>query len=162
MQSHAPGSKRHKSAYLSAGKEVEQLNSQFSSATGTGPVPALVKAAIPWSARRTALSLSKKDRVLKTVLGILENLTPENFDVLTDQLITSGINSADILLGVVSLIFDKAVSEPAVCPIIAKLCLYLWWELPQFPSEEPDGKPVTFRRTLLHTCQEAFEGADNL
>lgn len=160
VESHAPGSKRHKSAYQSAGQEVEQLNSQFSSATGTGPVPALVKAAIPWSARRTALS--KKDRVLKTVLGILDNLTPENFDVLKDQLITSGINSADILLGVVSLIFDKAVSEPTVCPIIAQLCLYLWVELPQFPSEEPDGEPVTFRCTLLNTCQEAFEGADNL
>jgi len=30
------------------------------------------------------------------------------------------------------------------------------------PSEEPDGKPIAFRRILLNTCQEAFEGADHL
>lgn len=158
VESYAPGSKRHKFASQSAGQE--QLNSHCSSATGTRTTPAPVNVAVPWSARRTALT--KKDRVLKTVLGIVDNLTLENFDVLKDQLITSGINSSDILVGVVSLIFDKAVSEPAVCPIIAELCLYLYWELPQFPSEEPDGKPVTFRRTLLNTCQEAFEVADNL
>jgi len=158
VESHTSIPQQHESAYESSLQE--QLNSQFSSVTGARPAPAFVKAAVPWAARRTALS--KKDQVLKKVMGILDKLTPENFDVLKDQLINSGIDSTDILLGVTSLIFDKAVSEPTVCPIIAELCLYLCWELPQFPSEEPNGKPVTFKRALLNTCQEAFEGADNL
>jgi translation initiation factor 4G len=127
---------------------------------GAGLAPALVKADVPWSASRRAMSES--DRVLKTVKGILNEITQEKFDVLKDRLINSGINSADILQGVTFLIFDKATMEPTFCPMYAELCQYLSTALPQFPSEEPDGKPISFRRILLNICQEAFEGADNL
>ncbi|KAK7304834.1 hypothetical protein VNO77_42725 [Canavalia gladiata] len=142
----------------------DQLNSQFartllSSTQGGGPTT-LLKAEIPWSARRG--TLSDKDRVLKTVKGILNKLTPEKFDVLKGQLVDSGITSADILKGVISLIFDKAVLEPTFCPMYAQLCSDLDEKLPPFPSEEPGGKEITFKRVLLNNCQEAFEGAYNL
>ncbi|XP_030535554.1 eukaryotic translation initiation factor-like [Rhodamnia argentea] len=143
----------------------DQLNSQFaraqiSSLQGGGPAPALIKAEVPWSARRG--NLSEKDRVLKTVKGILNKLTPEKFDLLKGQLIDSGITTADILKGVIQLIFEKAVLEPTFCPMYALLCSDLNEKLPPFPSEEPDGKEITFRRVLLNNCQEAFEGADKL
>ncbi|XP_061347457.1 eukaryotic translation initiation factor isoform X1 [Gastrolobium bilobum] len=140
----------------------DQLNSQFARAQnqGGGPTPTLVKAEVPWSARRG--SLSEKDRVLKTVKGILNKLTPEKFDLLKGQLIDAGITSADILKGVISLIFDKAVLEPTFCPMYALLCSDLNEKLPPFPSEEPGGKEITFKRVLLNICQEAFEGADKL
>ncbi|XP_021996822.1 eukaryotic translation initiation factor [Helianthus annuus] len=125
-----------------------------------GPAPALVKAEVPWSVRRG--TLSDKDRVLKTVKGILNKLTPEKFDLLKGQLIDSGITTADILKGVISLIFDKAVLEPTFCPMYAQLCSDLNTKLPPFPSDEPDGKEITFKRVLLNNCQEAFEGADKL
>ncbi|XP_027358510.1 eukaryotic translation initiation factor-like isoform X1 [Abrus precatorius] len=142
----------------------DQLNSQFartqiSSTQGGGPTT-LLKAEVPWSARRG--TLSEKDRVLKTVKGILNKLTPEKFDVLKGQLIDSGITSADILKDVISLIFDKAVLEPTFCPMYAQLCSDLNEKLPPFPSEEPGGKEITFKRVLLNNCQEAFEGSDNL
>ncbi|KAI5585626.1 hypothetical protein BDE02_06G157900 [Populus trichocarpa] len=142
----------------------DQLNSQFSraqlSSSQGGPAPALIKAEAPWSARRE--NLSEKDRVLKTVKGILNKLTPEKFDVLKGQLINSGITSADILKGVISLIFDKAVLEPTFCFMYAQLCSDLNEKLPPFPSDEPGGKDITFKRVLLNICQEAFEGADKL
>ncbi|KAL1372102.1 hypothetical protein HN51_002260 [Arachis hypogaea] len=143
----------------------DQLNSQFarahiSSNQVGGPSPTLVKAEVPWSARRG--SLSEKDRVLKTVKGILNKLTPEKFDLLKGQLIDAGITSADILKGVISLIFDKAVLEPTFCPMYAQLCSDLNEKLPPFPSDEPGGKEITFKRVLLNICQEAFEGADKL
>ncbi|KAK7291944.1 hypothetical protein RIF29_07512 [Crotalaria pallida] len=143
----------------------DQLNSQFgrahiSSNQGGGPAPTLVKAEVPWSARKG--TLSDKDRVLKTVKGILNKLTPEKFDLLKGQLIDSGITSADILKGVISLIFDKAVLEPTFCPMYSQLCSDLNEKLPPFPSEEPGGKEITFKRVLLNICQEAFEGADKL
>ncbi|KHN14133.1 Eukaryotic initiation factor iso-4F subunit p82-34 [Glycine soja] len=143
----------------------DQLNSQFaraqiSSNQGGGPTPTLVKAEVPWSARRG--TLSDKDRVLKTVKGILNKLTPEKFDLRKGQLIDSGITSADILKGVISLIFDKAVLEPTFCPMYAQLCSDLNEKLPPFPSDEPGGKEITFKRVLLNICQEAFEGADKL
>lgn len=105
---------------------------------------------------------AEKELVLKTVMGILNKLTPEKFDVLKYQLINSGINSADILHVVTSLIFKRAVLEQTFCPMYAELCQYLNRELPEFPSEEPDGKPIAFRRILLNSCQATFEGADKL
>ncbi|KAI3775356.1 hypothetical protein L1987_49929 [Smallanthus sonchifolius] len=125
-----------------------------------GSAPALVKAEVPWSVQRG--TLSEKDGVLKTVKGILNKLTPEKFDLLKGQLIDSGITTADILKGVISLIFDKAVLEPTFCPMYAQLCSDLNTKLPMFPSDEPDGKEITFKRVLLNNCQEAFEGADKL
>ncbi|KAK8362366.1 hypothetical protein V6Z12_A03G097100 [Gossypium hirsutum] len=108
--------------YDSKQPEASQFNrqAQISSNQLGGQTPALVKAEVPWSARRG--NLSEKDRVLKTVKGILNKLTPEKYDLLKGQLI----------LGVISLIFEKAVLEPTFC---------------QF---------------LLNNCQEAFEGADKL
>ncbi|KAL9439910.1 hypothetical protein AB3S75_018719 [Citrus x aurantiifolia] len=146
------------------GDREGQLNPQFASAQistnqGAGPAPALIKAEVPWSARRG--NLSEKDRVLKTVKGILNKLTPEKFDVLKGQLIDSGITTPDILKGVIELIFDKAVLEPTFCPMYALLCSDLNEKLPPFPSDEPGGKDITFKRILLNHCQEAFEGADN-
>lgn len=140
------------------------LNSQFGraqiSSSQGGPTPALIKAEVPWSARRG--TLSDNDRVLKTVKGILNKLTPEKYDLLKGQLIDSGITSAEILKGVISLIFDKAVLEPTFCPMYAQLCSDLNEKLPPFPAEEAGGKEVTFKRVLLNNCQEAFEGADKL
>ncbi|KAK4769382.1 hypothetical protein SAY86_027532 [Trapa natans] len=143
----------------------DQPNSQFARAqissnqTG-GPAPTLVKADLPWSARRG--NLSEKDRVLKTVKGILNKLTPEKFDLLKGQLIDSGITTADILKGVIQLIFEKAVLEPTFCPMYALLCSDINDKLPNFPPEEPGDKEITFKRVLLNTCQDAFEGADKL
>ncbi|PKI37446.1 hypothetical protein CRG98_042161, partial [Punica granatum] len=61
-----------------------------------GPAPGLVKAEVPWSARR-GLIISEEERVLRTVRGILNKLTAKKFDVLKGQLIHSGITSAEIL-----------------------------------------------------------------
>ncbi|KAL6012191.1 hypothetical protein ACLOJK_002669 [Asimina triloba] len=91
---------------------------------------------------------------------ILNKLTPEKFDLLKGQLIDSGITTPDILKDVIQLIFDKAVLEPTFCPMYAQLCSDLNERLLPFPSEEPGGKEITFKRTLLNNCQEAFEGAD--
>ncbi|RRT82207.1 hypothetical protein B296_00015950 [Ensete ventricosum] len=44
----------------------------------------------------------------------------------------------------------------------AQLCSDLNEKLPSFPSEEDNGREITFKRILLNNCQEAFEGADQL
>ncbi|KAJ6745329.1 MIF4G DOMAIN-CONTAINING PROTEIN / MA3 DOMAIN-CONTAINING PROTEIN ISOFORM 2 [Salix koriyanagi] len=67
-----------------------------------------------------------------------------------------------VFQGVISLIFDKAVLEPTFCPMYALLCSDLNEKLLPFPSDEPGGKEITFKRILLNNCQEAFEGDDNL
>ncbi|KAF3603905.1 hypothetical protein F2Q69_00033129 [Brassica cretica] len=138
----------------------ESRDSYTGSNQGSGPPPALVKAEVPWSAKRG--TLSEKDQVLKTVKGILNKMTPEKYDLLKGQLIDSGITSADILKGVIQLIFEKAVLEPTFCQMYALLCFDINGKLPSFPSEEAGGKEITFKRVLLNNCQEQFEGADKL
>lgn len=81
---------------------------------------AILRAANPWTATRGAAS--EKEKVLRTVKGILNKLTPEKFDVLVEQLLNAGIDSAGILKGVISLVFDKAVLEPTFCPMYAEMC----------------------------------------
>lgn len=44
----------------------------------------------------------------------------------------------------------------------ALLCSDLNTKLPNFPSDEHGGKPITFKRVLLNNCQEAFENSDQL
>eukprot|EP00897_Mesotaenium_endlicherianum_P000326 jgi/Mesen1/10294/ME000079S09715 len=76
------------------------------------------------------------------------------------SILTAGITSAEILQGVIALVFDKAVLEPTFCAMYAELCTRLAQALPEFPGE--DGKPIAFRRVMLNTCQESFEGAAEL
>ncbi|CAN6279166.1 unnamed protein product [Urochloa humidicola] len=137
-----------------------RVSSGNSAKAQNGPTPALIKAEVPWSVQRG--NLSEKERVLKTVKGILNKLTPEKFDLLKGQLIEAGITTADILKDVITLIFEKAVFEPTFCQMYAQLCFELNESLPAFPAEEPGGREITFKRILLNNCQEAFEGAGNL
>jgi translation initiation factor 4G len=141
-------------------QQQQQSQQQENGPTETRAVMTIAKAANPWSARRGAQS--EKEKVFRTVKGILNKLTPEKYDVLLEQMMQAGISSAEILQGVISLIFDKAVLEPSFCSMYAQLCVNLSKELPEFPAEQPGEKPVTFRRVLLNTCQEEFEGADAL
>ncbi|GMH23288.1 hypothetical protein Nepgr_025131 [Nepenthes gracilis] len=107
-------------------------------------------------------NLSEKDRVLKTVKGILNELTPKKFELQKGQLIAACITSAEILQGVTSLIYYKAVLQPAFCPNCAQLCSYLDMRLSPFPPDEPGGMEITFRRVLLNYCQMEFEGCFEL
>ncbi|KAH0742606.1 hypothetical protein KY290_030599 [Solanum tuberosum] len=126
-----------------------------------GPTSTLIKAELPFSMARKS-NFSDKDHFFKTVMSILNQTTQKRFDLLKDQLIISGITSADTLKVVVSLIFNKAVLEPTFCPMYAQLCSDLNEKLPPFPSDEPGGKEITFKHILLNNCQEAFEGAHKL
>ncbi|KAM3269963.1 hypothetical protein P3S67_029869 [Capsicum chacoense] len=106
---------------------------------------------------------SGKYHVLKTAKGRLNKLTQENFDIFKGRLLDAGITRADILKGVISLIFDKAALEPTFCPMYAQLCSYLNEKLPPFPStDEPGGEEITFEHVLLNTCDEAYEGVKKL
>ena len=104
------------------------------------------------------------DKVLRQIRGVLNKLTPEKFDRLFEQLLEK-ITSADILKSSITTIFEKAVAEPTFCFLYAELCLRLSKEVPEFPAPPSEdggapGKPMGFRRVLLNTCQEEFEGAN--
>lgn len=73
---------------------------------------------------------------------------------------------AQVLRGSITYIFENAVAQPTFVQMYADLCARLSQALPDFPPGEGESKPQTFRRILLNTCQEEYEGAalarDNL
>ncbi|GKB84107.1 eukaryotic translation initiation factor-like protein [Tanacetum coccineum] len=94
---------------------------------------------------------------------ILNKLAPEKFDLLKGQLIDSGITTADILKVWCHFIdIRQSCSRFNLLPYVCSIVFRSEHNLPVFPSEEPDGKEITFKRVLLHNCQKAFEGFDKL
>lgn len=92
-----------------------------------------------------------KQRQLK---GILNKLTPQNFEKLFEQVKQVNIDNAVTLGGVISQIFDKALMEPTFCEMYADFCYHLAAELPDLTV---DKEKITFKRLLLNKCQEEFE-----
>lgn len=67
---------------------------------------------------------------------ILNKITPEKFDKLSEALLGLGLNSQALLKGVILLIFEKALEEPKYSSMYAQLCKKLSTKLPNF---EPAG-----------------------
>lgn len=97
---------------------------------------------------------SRYDLVFRKVRGILNKLTPEKFQKLSDDLLRIELSSSIILKGVILLIFDKALDEPKYSSMYAQLCKRLSEEAPNF---EPPDKPCTFRVLLLNKCKTEFD-----
>ena len=92
--------------------------------------------------------------VFRRVRGILNKLTPEKFQKLSDDLLRIELSSSVILKGVIILIFDKALDEPKYSSMYAQLCKRLSEEAPNF---EPPDTTCTFRVLLLNKCKNEFE-----
>ncbi|KAH1054445.1 hypothetical protein AAZX31_08G329700 [Glycine max] len=92
-----------------------------------------------------------KQRQLK---GILNKLTPQNFEKLFDQVRAVNIDNVVTLNGVISQIFEKALMEPTFCEMYANFCFHLAAVLPDLSQ---DNEKITFKRLLLNKCQEEFE-----
>jgi translation initiation factor 4G len=101
------------------------------------------------------VSLAQAQRQIK---GILNKLTPEKFERLLEQLL-SVVTSAELLKSTITLVFENAVAQPTFCAMYADLCLRLSSELPSFPPPPGEAKALSFKRVLLNTCQDEFEGA---
>lgn len=90
---------------------------------------------------------------LLQVRGILNKLTPENFQKLSDDLLKIDLNTKVILQGVIHLLFEKALDEPKYSSMYAQLCKRLSVEAPNF---EENDKPPTFLTLLLYVCRDRF------
>lgn len=114
----------------------------------------------------------RNQAIFRKVRGILNKLTPEKFDKLTDGLLALGLDSTPILKGVILLIFEKALEEPKYSSMYAQLCKKLSRELPhnlEQKNQQPpqahdrDSSPSidpncnTFCRLLLIKCQDEFD-----
>ena len=80
--------------------------------------------------------------------SILNKLTPENFQKLTNEVTHFDLAHKGALKQIVSLIFEKAVDESKYCRLYALLCLRLNEEVPNY---EEDGCVFTsFQFWIYH------------
>lgn len=86
--------------------------------------------------------------------SILNKITPETFDKLSNDIINVGLDSPPILRGVIHLIFDKAIRDSKFCALYATLCQRLCKETTNY---ETQPGPNTFCRILISKCEAEFE-----
>ncbi|KAI3498405.1 hypothetical protein L1887_34180 [Cichorium endivia] len=115
------------------------------------PMPVMHKAERKYEVGKITDEEQAKQRQLK---GILNKLTPQNFEKLFEQVKQVNIDNAGTLSGVINQIFDKALMEPTFVEMYANFCSRLAVELPDFSE---DNEKITFKRLLLNKCQEEFE-----
>ncbi|RWS03662.1 eukaryotic translation initiation factor 4 gamma 2-like protein, partial [Dinothrombium tinctorium] len=119
--------------------------------TGSGPLETPLqsksKAKCRWVPpsinKRDAISPEDRDNVIfMKVRGILNKITPEKFKKLSEELISVGLDSPNILKGVILLIFEKALEEPNYSSMYAQLCRKLSEEVPDFESSSSTNSSI--------------------
>lgn len=61
--------------------------------------------------------------ILKQMNSNLNKLAKENLDKISKKMIEGLIDNAEVLVGVIDLIYDKALEETKFCSLYAELCL---------------------------------------
>lgn len=97
------------------------------------------------------------DELYRKFRSVMNKLTPENFDILLNEIMNAQIDTVDRLKGCIKLVFEKAIAEPTYCTIYAKVCKRLSSINITKDSENKEEKPITFRVILLNQCQHEFE-----
>ncbi|XP_071034161.1 eukaryotic translation initiation factor 4 gamma 1 isoform X5 [Parasteatoda tepidariorum] len=94
-----------------------------------------------------------KEKLKRSVQGILNKLTPQKFETLLTQVKNLNIDTEEKLCTVIDLIFEKAVDEPNFSVPYANMCKHL--ALIKVPTKNKNY--VNFRKVLLTKCQKEFE-----
>ncbi|XP_022235669.1 eukaryotic translation initiation factor 4 gamma 3-like [Limulus polyphemus] len=97
----------------------------------------------------------KTQELYKRVQGILNKLTPQKFQTLVSQVKELPIDNEERLVGVMNLVFKKAIEEPSFSVPYANMCKTL--AMMQVPAAEGSNQCVKFSKLLLTKCQREFE-----
>lgn len=154
-------------------RERERTASMASNALGPPfePIEPLKLSENRWMlSRRGPADADPTEVVERKVKGLLNKLTMEKFDSISDQIIewaNKSENEKDgrTLIQVIRLVFEKATDEAAWSEMYARLCRKMMERISPDVQDETiranDGKPITggqlFRKYLLNRCQEDFE-----
>jgi len=110
------------------------------------------------------------EMVERKVKGLLNKLTMERFDSISDQIIAWANKSerekdGRTLIQVIKLVFEKATDEATFSEMYARLCRKMMEQISPKVQDDgiknSEGKPFAgghlFRKYLLNRCQEDFE-----
>jgi len=106
--------------------------------------------------KKEGIERTDMDDLKKKVLAILNKLTPKKFDILVRKFQDLSINTQDELSVCIELVFEKAVTEIAYCPVYADMCEVI--KMKKVPVDGGKyGDYVNFRKLLISRCQKEFE-----
>ncbi|KAI0691915.1 hypothetical protein BC835DRAFT_1528459 [Cytidiella melzeri] len=144
-------------------------------AGGLEPVAPLEMSANRWTPasvgkKPTPVSEDSPEIVERKVKSLLNKLTMEKFDSISDQIIVWANKSEKekdgrTLIQVIKLVFEKATDEAAWSEMYARLCRKMMEQISPKVQDDgirnSEGKHITgghlFRKYLLNRCQEDFE-----
>jgi len=93
------------------------------------------------------------DVLSKSVLSILNKLTPQMFDVLVEKFKKLDIDTEEKLIMCMEQVFEKAVDEPSFSSAYARMCR----ELSRKAVTKDTQSDENFRQILLDRCQKEFQ-----
>ncbi|THV06205.1 hypothetical protein K435DRAFT_711730 [Dendrothele bispora CBS 962.96] len=158
------------------GKAAMAQSQTYASNIGPGGVP--LEPVVPLQAtanrwdRKTLGNVDPESAevVDRKVKGLLNKLTMERFDSISDQIIDWANKSEKekdgrTLIQVIRLVFEKATDEATWSEMYARLCRKMMEQISPKVQDDgiknPEGKPIAggqlFRKYLLNRCQEDFE-----
>lgn len=168
-------SKRGEKRNANAGTPQAFPNASLPAMTPIEHIAPLEMSANRW----TPASVSKKPQpvnedspevVERKVKGLLNKLTMERFESISDQIIAWANKSEKekdgrTLIQVIKLVFEKATDEAAWSEMYARLCRKMMEQISPKVQDDGirnnEGKHITgghlFRKYLLNRCQEDFE-----
>lgn len=116
-----------------------------------------------WKPARMRATTMEEDEIAtqelyKTFRSVLNKLTPQKFDTLIAKVRKLNIDTKERLIGVINLVFEKAIDEPNFSVAYALMCREL--EQINVPDDKED-KAVNFRSLIVGRCQSEFEKDDN-
>lgn len=134
------------------------------------PVAPLQATENRWDRNALSSSGDSPEVVDRKVKGLLNKITMEKFDSISDQIIAWANKSEKekdgrTLIQVIRLVFEKATDEATFSEMYARLCRKMMEQIsPQVQDDgikNAEGKPIAggqlFRKYLLNRCQEDFE-----
>ena len=123
-----------------------------------------------WDRKALQADGDSPETVERKVKALLNKLTMEKFDSISDQIISWANKSENekdgrTLIQVIKLVFEKATDEATWSEMYARLCRKMMEQISPKVQDDGiknnDGKPITggqlFRKYLLNRCQEDFE-----
>ncbi|PPQ63016.1 hypothetical protein CVT24_005962 [Panaeolus cyanescens] len=134
------------------------------------PVAPLQVTANRWDRKALAADQDSAEMVDRKVKALLNKLTMEKFDSISDQIIAWANKSEKekdgrTLIQVIKLVFEKATDEATWSEMYARLCRKMMEQISSKVQDDgiknAEGKPIAggqlFRKYLLNRCQEDFE-----
>jgi translation initiation factor 4G len=134
------------------------------------PVAPLKVSENRWDRKSLLVEGDSPEVVDRKVRGLLNKLTMERFDSISDQIIEWANKSEKekdgrTLIQVIRLVFEKATDEATWSEMYARLCRKMMEQISTNVQDDgiknSEGKPIAggqlFRKYLLNRCQEDFE-----